>query len=63
MKIKKAENFFKLAISLDVNFKSAYLNLFELYDKSNQLDKFKELLDKSSEVFANDIMIDFFRYL
>ena len=58
--IKQAEKFFNLTINLTSDFRSAYINLFELYDRSNQVEKFKELLQKAEGVFKNDSMINFF---
>ena len=58
--IKNAENHLTLAIKISPNLISAYVSLFELYEKSNQLDKLKEILEKAKNTFKENQIIDFF---
>ena len=59
--VKNSEKFFNKTIELDPKHLPAYNNLLELYDRSNQNEKFKQLLEKSEANFIKNSIIDLFK--
>ena len=58
--IKEAENYLLSAIKASPNLFSPYLSIFELYEKTNQLNRLKEILEKAKNIFKKNEIIDFF---
>lgn len=59
--VKNSEKYFHKTLELNQKHLPAYNNLLELYDISNQNEKFKELLKKGEINFENNSTIDLFR--
>ena len=55
-----AEKYYKSVIDLKPDMLHAYKNLFFIYNRSNQFDKLKNILDKSKSNIENNSIIDFF---
>ena len=58
---KNSEKFFNKTIELNPKHLPAYNNLLELYDISNQNEKFKDVLEKSETNFGKNSTIELFR--
>jgi len=56
-----AEKYYKSVIDLKPDMLHAYKNLFFIYNRSNQFDKLKNILDKSKSNIENNSIIDFFQ--
>ena len=58
--INKAEKYFKKSLDLNPNYIFAFNNLFDLYDRSNQLEKYGELLEKAKKNLTEEDLIGFY---
>ena len=58
--IKKAEKYLIKTIDLKPEYSAAYNNLFDLYDRSNQLDKYSNLLEKAQKYIKQKSLMDFY---
>lgn len=59
--ILSAKNFFNKAININDKFFPAYINLMELYERTNQNDLLNEIIKKSEVVFSNNKVIKLYR--
>ena len=55
-----AEKYLKKSLDLKPDFILAYNNLFDLYDRSNQLDKYSQLLKKAQKVLSEKNLVSFY---
>ena len=55
-----AEKYFNLSIEINPNNINPYNNLFQLYDRSNNLEKLEEILNKAKKVFGLNNFTKFF---
>ena len=51
--INSAKNFFKKAIKINNKYFPAYINLMELYERTNQNDLLEEIINKCDDIFVN----------
>ena len=56
----EAEKYLKKSIDLNPKFLLAYNNLFDVYDRSNQLQKFKELLSEAKKKLDEKNLLNFY---
>ena len=56
----RAEENLKKSLDLKPNLITAFNNLFDLYDKSNQLEKFSDLLSKAKKELDDKELVSFF---
>ena len=56
----KAEEYLSKSLDLDPNFIIAYDELFSLYDRSNQIEKFSNLLDKAKKILSEKDLVSFY---
>ena len=56
----RAEENLKKSLDLKPNLMTAFNNLFDLYDKSNQLEKFSDLLSKAKKELDDKELVSFF---
>ena len=61
--VTQAESYFKKSIHLNMYFWNSYYFLFKQYEKQSKLDKFKKLLDKAKEIFADNLKLYYFESL
>ena len=61
--IKKGIENFRKSIECNKKFWPAYENLFNVLEKSNKIQDFKDLLDKANNYFKNDDNLNFFMAL
>jgi len=60
MNIDNAENYLQKSLELNPNFILAYHELFSLYDRSNQLEKYKDLLNKLKKLLNDKRIVNFY---
>jgi tetratricopeptide (TPR) repeat protein len=60
MDIDNAENYLQKSLELNPNFILAYHELFGLFDRSNQLEKYKDLLNKLKKKFDDKNIVNFY---
>mgnify|MGYP001308782973 CR=1 FL=1 len=58
--MKKAEYNLKKSLDLKPDFTYAFINLFDLYDRSNNLEKYNELLEKAKKLLNEKELIIFY---
>ena len=58
--LDQAEKNFDKAISLNPNMIMAYNNLVEIFDKSNQLKKLENILNKAKQKFGDHPLVNFY---
>jgi len=58
--IKEAEQNLKKSLDLKPDFTYAFINLFDLYDRSNNLEKYSELLEKAKKALNEKELISFY---
>lgn len=56
----KAEEYLKKSLDLNPNFIKTYDDLFSLYDQSNQINKFSNLLDKAKKILNEKELVSFY---
>ena len=56
----KAEEYLKKSLDLNPNFIKTYDDLFSLYDQSNQINKFSNLLDKAKKILNEKKLVSFY---
>jgi tetratricopeptide (TPR) repeat protein len=56
----KAEEYLKKSLDLNPNFIKTYDDLFSLYDQSNQINKFGNLLDKAKKILNEKKLVSFY---
>ena len=56
----KAEEYLKKSLDLNPNFIKTYDDLFSLYDQSNQMNKFSNLLDKAKKILNEKELVSFY---
>ena len=56
----KAEEYLSKSLDLDSNFIKTYDDLFDLYDQSNQIEKFSNLLDKAKKILSEKDLVSFY---
>ena len=56
----KAEEYLKKSLDLNPNFIKTYDELFSLYDQSNQINKFGNLLDKAKKILNEKELVSFY---
>ena len=60
MDIDNAENYLQKSLELNPNFILAYHELFGLFDRSNQLEKYKDLLNKLKKTLNDKNIVNFY---
>ena len=60
MDIDNAENYLQKSLELNPNFILAYHELFGLFDRSNQLEKYKDLLNKLKKKLDDKSIVNFY---
>jgi len=60
MDIDNAENYLQKSLELNPNFILAYHELFGLFDRSNQLEKYKDLLNKLKKTVNDKNIMNFY---
>ena len=60
MNTKNAQNYLLKSLDLNPNFILAYHELFSLFDRSNQLDEYKNLLSKIKNLIKNKSLVNFY---
>jgi hypothetical protein len=58
--IDNAENYLQKSLELNPNFILAYHELFGLFDRSNQLEKYKDLLNKLKKTLNDKNIVNFY---
>ena len=58
--IIKAEKYFKKTLYINQNYVPAYDELFGLYESSNQLDKYNDLLDEAKKILSDQNLLKFY---
>ena len=58
--MSNAEKYFNLFIEINPNNINPYNNLFQLYDRSNNLEKLEEILNRAKKVFGLNNFTKFF---
>ena len=56
----KAEEYLSKSLDLNPNFIKTYDDLFSLYDQSNQIEKFSNLLDKAKKILSEKDLVSFY---
>ncbi len=56
----KAEEYLSKSLDLNPNFIKTYDDLFSLYDQSNQIEKFSNLLDKAKKILSVKDLVSFY---
>ena len=56
----KAEEYLSKSLDLNSNFIKTYDDLFSLYDQSNQIEKFSNLLDKAKKILSEKDLLSFY---
>jgi len=56
----KAEEYLNKSLDLNPNFIKTYDDLFSLYDQSNQIEKFSNLLDKAKKILSEKNLVSFY---
>mgnify|MGYP003949665713 FL=1 len=56
----KAEEYLGKSLDLNSNFIKTYDDLFSLYDQSNQIEKFSNLLDKAKKILSEKDLVSFY---
>ena len=56
----KAEEYLSKSLDLNPNFIKTYDDLFSLYDQSNQIEKFSNLLDKVKKILSEKDLVSFY---
>ena len=56
----KAEEYLNKSLDLNPNFIKTYDDLFSLYDQSNQIEKFSNLLDKAKKILSEKDLVSFY---
>ena len=59
--LDNAEKYFRLSINLKPNMEQAYRNLFFIFDRSNQHEKLKDILNLAKINLSNHPIVDFFQ--
>ena len=62
-RVDSGVSFFKKSINLNKNFWPAYQNLFNVLEKSNQLDVFNSYLTLANNYFQKNLNLDYFKAL
>ena len=60
MNTSSAQSYLLKSLDLNPNFILAYHELFTLFDRSNQLDEYKNLLNKIKNSFKNESVVNFY---
>lgn len=60
MDINNAENYLQKSLKLNPKFVLAYHELFALFDRSNQLEKYKDLLNKLNKFLNDKNLVNFY---
>ncbi len=58
---KNSEIYYKKAIEINPNYLPSYNNVMDLYDKSNQNDKLRNLINTAEKIFKNNEIIKSFK--